>query len=210
MSGVPLIAWASQTAIESQEFDAVIVSTDDPSIASIAESHGASAPFIRPKDLADDFASTAAVMAHAIFEMQHRGFDGPLACCIYPAAVFVDPADISAARGLLAKTHCDYVSTVVRYAHPIQRALDLAADSEITVLDPPSAAMRTQDLPPRWHDAGQFYWGRVSAWSSQSFVLASSVGYELRASQVQDIDSEEDWLRAERLHAERLARHGTA
>lgn len=143
-------------------------------------------------------------MSHAMSEMQQRGFAGKLACCLYPAAIFVDPADISAARRLLDHSRRSYVATVVRFAHPIQRALTLDAGGELTLLDPAAAARRTQELPPRWHDAGQFYWGRVPAWSRESFVLGDAMGYELRASQVQDIDSEEDWLRAQRLHAERL------
>ena len=74
----------------------------------------------------------------------------------------------------------------------------------VTAVDPLGAAQRTQDLPPRWHDAGQFYWGRTRAWLKQIPVLPNAVGYELNAYEVQDIDDEVDWQRAQFIHAMRL------
>ena len=64
--GQPLIAYSIKAAIDSQCFDKVIVSTDDAEIAEVAKSFGASVPFMRPDELADDYASTIPVVKHAI------------------------------------------------------------------------------------------------------------------------------------------------
>ena len=208
MSGRPLIEWAIDLALESALFDEVVVSTDDPQIAEIALAAGASVPFERPAELSNDTASTGAVVAHAVSEMQGRGFTGEYVCCVYPASIFVSASDLADARDLLEDSDRDYAATLVRYQHPIQRALDIDSHHRVTAVDPLGAAQRTQDLPPRWHDAGQFYWGRTRAWLKQIPVLPNAVGYELNASEVQDIDDEVDWDRAQNIHTRLMhARH---
>lgn len=204
MSGRPLLAWAIDLALESALFRDVVVSTDDREIAEIAQAAGASVPFERPAELSNDTASTTSVVAHAVAEMQSRGFAGSLVCCIYPAAIFVSAADLAASRALLDSSDRDYAVTLVRYQHPIQRALDLDAAHRVTIIDPAGGAQRTQDLPTRWHDAGQFYWGRAHAWQAHTPIFPNSVGYELLASEVQDIDDEVDWQLAQVIHTLRL------
>lgn len=205
LSGRPLIAWAIDAALDSGLFVQVVVSTDDEEIAAISRECGAAVPFVRPAELATDTASTAAVMAHAVRLLGDEGLEFDLACCIYPAAAFITKVDLAEARALLEASDRDYCATLVRYQHPIQRALELAADATVTLLDPLGAAQRTQDLPPRWHDAGQFYWGRRQSWLDGRAILANAVGYELNAGAVQDIDSESDWARAQLLHSLLLA-----
>lgn len=207
MSGKPLIAWAIEAALQSGAFDQVVVSTDDDEIARIATQSGATVPFKRPNRLSDDYAATTPVLAHAISELRRLGYDYEMVCCIYPSAVFIEPSDYVKARTLLnATANRDFVVTIARYMYPVQRALNLHDDSTIDFVDPAHAETRTQDLPDRWHDAGQFYWGRSEAWLSSPQVLNHAVGYPLRSVQVQDIDTLEDWERAAQLHALRLQR----
>jgi len=205
LSGRPLITWAIEAALQSGQFEQVIVSTDDEQIAEIALQSGAAVPFMRPAELASDAASTVSVMAHAVTQMQAAGFVGALACCIYPASVFVSPSDFSQARAMLERSDRAYAATIVAYPHPIQRAFDLGPAGQIQLLDPAGATQRTQDLPQRWHDAGQFYWGRVDAWCAELPILPNAVGYELTQNQVQDIDTEDDWHRAQVIHSMRTA-----
>lgn len=206
MNGRPLIAWAIGTALASGEFSDVVVSTDDDEIAEIARALGASVPFVRPAELSDDTASTVSVVAHAVGHLHDQGLEFGLVCCIYPAAILITADDLRGAREALLDSSHDYASTVVRFGHPIQRALDLDADGSVRFIDPEAAAQRTQDLPPRWHDGGQFYWGRAEAWRGATPILPNSVGYELPSHRAVDIDTEDDWLRAERLQAVALGR----
>ncbi len=66
MAGKPLIAWSIEQAIASSIVDRVIVSTDCGEIADIAKSFGAEVPFIRPKHLATDTASTESCLLHTV------------------------------------------------------------------------------------------------------------------------------------------------
>jgi N-acylneuraminate cytidylyltransferase len=199
-SGQPLIAWPIRMCLESGLFSRVVVSTDDDEIAAIAQSHGAELPFRRPDALADDHASTVAVMAHAVQALREESPQLEFACCVYPACALLGPADLAAAlAGLVAEPRADFSAVVSTYSHPIQRALEVH-EGRLRPVDPESAAMRTQDLPARWHDDGQFYWGRTEAWLQQRPILANAVPYEVDASRVCDIDTEDDWKRAELLH----------
>lgn len=207
MSGKPLISWAIGVAIESGVFDQVVVSTDDHEIAEVAVSYGATVPFIRPNDLSGDHATTTPVIAHAVTELARQGRQADQVCCIYPAAIFVSPLDYIKSRALLAQSRQQaIVTSIVRYPHPIQRALVLDPDGTVDFIDPAHVQTRTQDLPDRWHDAGQFYWGRSETWVASNPTLRGALGYPLRSSQVVDIDTEEDWERAQHLHSGHLQR----
>ncbi len=201
LSGRPLLWWSVQLCLESGAFDEVIVSTDDDEIAGIARAAGASTPFMRPESLANDVAPTVDVIAHAVEWLDAAGRTVDLACCVYPASVFLGPEDLVRSRDLLVGTpHASYVATVTRYAHPVQRAMSMADNGRLAFVEPEYAAFRTQDLEERWHDAGQFYWGRAQAWRDRLPILPNAVGYVVDAARVCDIDTEEDWRRAEVLH----------
>ena len=203
MSGRPLIDWTIETALTSGAFTEVIVSTDDLEIAQIAESAGASVPFIRPDELANDTVTTGAVMAHAVEFMTNAGFTGEDVCCLYPSAIFVTAGDLNRARERLGTPPegSQYVMTVVEYPHAIQRALRITEDEMATPVSPEFALKRTQDLDRRFHDAGQFYWGKADAWRQLRPVLDSVKAYVLPQGSVVDIDTEDDWLLAEWIHA---------
>ncbi len=203
LSGRPLLAWTVDLALASGLFEHVIVSTDDSEVADVARAAGALVPFLRDADLATDTAATVDVIADAVRRMRGRGFDGDIACCLYPAAVLVDADDLRGSLALLDSAGTDYVAAVMRFAHPIQRAMILSADGRLAQVDPVSAMQRTQDLEPRWHDAGQFYWGRVEAWLAATPILSHAAGYELAPTHAVDIDNETDWQLAELLHRAR-------
>ena len=201
LSGRPLLWWSVRLCLDSGAFDDVIVSTDDPEIADIATRAGASVPFVRPADLADDFTPTVDVIAHAIEWLEAAGRSLELACCVYPASVFLAPDDLRRSRDLLIATPgASYVATVMRFPHPIQRAMTMSDDGSLAFVQPEFAGHRSQDLEERWHDAGQFYWGRAQAWRDRLPILPNSVGYPVDSSRVCDIDTEDDWRRAESLH----------
>lgn len=201
MSGRPLISWTISAAKRSCAFDHVVVSTDDEEIAEIAERDGAWVPFVRPDELSDDHAGTLPVIAHAIDELKVRGIDFEATCCIYPAALAVGPREIVSAKLLLADhPAANFVTTVTKYPAPVQEALQMERDGALRYVTPGELRPRTQDYAPRWYDAGQLYWGTNTAWLSADSMLDGCIGYELPTWRVQDIDTEEDWERAEIIH----------
>lgn len=201
--GRPMIAHSIQAALESGLFARVVVSTDDGEIAEVARSWGAEVPFVRPATLADDHAGTVEVIQHAVAALREQGEDFAYACCLYATAPFVTPADL--ARGLeILEGHPDkdYAFTVTDYASPVQRALRLRPDGGVESLYPEFYETRSQDLEPAFHDAGQFYWGRTEAWAQGAPLHAPhSLPIRLPRHRVQDIDTAEDWRRAEVMFA---------
>ncbi|MAA74152.1 MAG: pseudaminic acid cytidylyltransferase [Salinisphaeraceae bacterium] len=197
--GKPIIVWVIELAKQSELFDRVIVSTDDVEIAEVAASAGADVPFIRPASLANDHAATVPVIAHAIQWMNDNATTPTEVCCLYPTAALIRQGDLHTAKRLLADSEdANYVVPVTRFPYPIQRALQINRHGRAELLHPVTFSARTQDLQTAYHDAGQFYWGRASAWAQESSVFGDkSVALELPRSRVVDIDDEEDWVIAE-------------
>jgi pseudaminic acid cytidylyltransferase len=196
--GQPMIAWSIAAARDSGLFDAIVVSTDDAEIAEVARAHGATVPFVRPAALSDGHTGTAAVVAHAIRWHQAQGLAPDPVCCLYATAPFVQPADLQQGLRLLDDPQVDYAVAITSYAFPIQRALRRLDGGGIGLFEPAHAFTRSQDLEEAFHDAGQFYWGRAQAWlEDRPDYSPDSRPVLLPRHRVQDIDTPEDWLRAE-------------
>ena len=197
--GVPMIVRSIRTALDSGLFEQVVVSTDDAEIAELALAHGAQVPFLRPAELADDFTGTAAVIVHAL--QQLPAFD--YACCVYATAPLLQARFLRQGFELLQQ-HPDkaFAFSVCSFGFPVQRALTLDGQGALTALYPEFRNTRSQDLPEAFQDAGQFYWGRSEAWLRGDVLYSpASLPVLLPRHLVQDIDTLEDWKRAEYLYA---------
>lgn len=199
--GRPMIAHAIDVARRSQLFDRIVVSTDDEEIAQVAVASGAEVPFRRPAHLADDHTPTVPVIAHGIEACRQLGWDPQQVCCIYPAVPLLQPQDLQSAHHALEAGTAAYAFAVVAFESPIQRALRRAADGAVQPFHPEYANTRTQDLEPAFFDAGQFYWGRCAAWLSGLTIHLNAVTCVLPSWRAVDIDTPDDWERAERLYA---------
>ncbi len=197
--GVPMIVRSIRTALDSGLFDQVVVSTDDAEIADVARAHGAQVPFMRPAQLADDFTGTAAVMVHALQQLPR--FDH--ACCVYATAPLLQVRYLREGFELLQR-HPDksFAFSVCDFGFPVQRALTLDGQGALRALYPEFRDTRSQDLPEAFQDAGQFYWGRREAWLRGDVLYSpASLPVILPRYLVQDIDTPQDWKRAEYLYA---------
>lgn len=196
--GKPMIGWSIEAAVQSGCFDCVVVSTDDTEIADVARQCGAEVPFMRPAHLSDDHTGTIPVIAHAIEWFIGRGSDIRKACCLYATAPFVRAQDLQAGLVELETQACDYAFSMTSYAFPIQRALQLTTAGRVRMFYPEHFNTRSQDLQEAYHDAGQFYWGSADAWLANRPIFSeNSVPVLLPRHRVQDIDTQEDWERAE-------------
>jgi len=199
--GKPMIAWSIELAKASGLFDHIIVSTDDKEIADVAKQWGAEVPFSRPAELSNDFAGTTEVIAHATQWAIDQGFEIDAVCCIYATAPFIEPDDLK--HGFMALTSGEwaYAFTVTDFAAPIFRSFKQTAEGGIEMFFPEYFLSRSQDLPTALHDAGQFYWGKPSAWLECKRIFeCHSVPVIIPRWRVQDIDTPDDWTRAELLH----------
>ncbi|GAB3799788.1 pseudaminic acid cytidylyltransferase [Spirosoma humi] len=195
--GKPILAYGIDAALQSGLFDDVMVSTDDDEIADIARQYGASVPFLRNAQTADDHSTTADVLTEVLLQYAQQGKTFDYACCLYPTAPFVTPTLLQQAFATLTEKQFDTVYPVQPFSFPIQRAVFLR-DSNVQWYQPEYALTRSQDLEPAYHDAGQFYFFRVASFQEkQRLITNNSGGLVISELQAQDIDSEADWQLAE-------------
>jgi len=193
LNGKPLIAYSIETAIETNLFDRIIVSTDDLEIAAVAKEWGAETPFMRPDDLADHFTGTTPVMQHALRTLINQQSKIEKACLIYATCPLLRASDILDGYQALKKTPLSFAATT--YDFPVQRAL-CKRGGKLQPMYPDYIGKRSQDLEEAIHDAGQFYWGHVEQWlSNPNFFSGMATPIMLARHRIQDLDTEEDWQR---------------
>ncbi|MCH5274568.1 MAG: pseudaminic acid cytidylyltransferase [Lachnospiraceae bacterium] len=195
--GKPIILYSIQAALSSGIFDEVMVSTDDEEIAELAKAAGASVPFLRSEEAANDHATTADVLWEVFSTYREQGRNFDYACCIYPTAPFVSGEKLRKAMTMLQEAEADSLLPVVRFSFPPQRSVVLR-DGFLSFRWPEHMNSRSQDLEPFYHDAGQFYCMKVSSFLEQKrLVMDKTIPFELPELEVQDIDTLQDWEIAE-------------
>ena len=196
--GKPIIAWSIEAAINAGCFERVIVSTDDNQIAEIARNFGADVPFKRSEKLADDYVGTIPVIRNALLWCNIHNIHPKFICCAYATAPFIRSDDILKGLQLLISEDCDYAFSATSFPFPIQRAFRITDNNRAQMFQPEHFDTRSQDLEEAYHDAAQFYWGTAAAWlDERAFFATNSVPVILPRHRVQDMDTLEDWTRAE-------------
>jgi pseudaminic acid cytidylyltransferase len=198
--GNPIISYSIQCAINSGLFDEVMVSTDDSEIAEISIKYGATVPFLRSEVNSDDYSGTGDAVYEVLKRYSDTGINFSVACCLYPTAPFVSIERIKQAFTVLKMSTCDLVFPVAKFRPAIFRAYRMLDDLSIELSFPEYERFRSQDLPDSYYDAGQFY-----LFNTQNFFKLKNkniFGIHKRAivldeSEVQDIDTLEDWHLAE-------------
>ena len=206
--GKPIIAYSIETALQSGCFSEVMVSTDDPAIAEVARQYGASVPRLRSARSSDDHATISDVMLEVLadYDAAQRSFD--YFCCLFATAPFVRPAQLRSALEQLRGGDFATLVSVQQYHFPILRSLRLDAAGHLQLNWPEHAKTRSQDLPPAYHDAGQFYWARTADYRHEKRFYSSRAGhFLLQDFEAHDIDTPEDWRMAE-LKYQILQQHG--
>lgn len=197
-AGKPMIAHSIECALRCGAFDRVIVSTDDEEIAETARHFGAEAPFKRPIELSNDHAGTTEVVAHTIDWLKAQNAPPSAVCCIYATAPFVRGEDLLQGLELLKAGHWRYVFAATTFAFPIFRSFRMNAAGGLEMFYPEHFTTRSQDLPEALHDAGQFYWGQPQAWVGRDRIFDHhSTTIMIPRWRAQDIDTPEDWERAQ-------------
>lgn len=195
--GTPIIAYSVKAALNSGCFDEVMVSTDDAEIAAVAEKYGAKIPFTRSAATSDDHATTVEVIWEVLKEYQKNGKSFDYCCCLYPTAPFVTAEKLQKAFELLKNTGAESVLPVTAFSFPILRSFKIENDL-LKMNWPEYMNSRSQDLPPSYHDSGQFYFLKTSTvFEKKKLFTDLTFPIIVPESEVQDIDNEEDWKIAE-------------
>lgn len=197
-AGKPIIAYSIESAKESKLFNRIVVSTDSQEIAKVAERFGAEIPFLRPAELADDHTGVNEVVLHALNYLLEDGENIDFVCCIYATAPFIRPEYIKRGYDLLLKKGVTSTLAVTSFSYPIKRALKINELGKIELFWPNFFESRSQDIDDAFHDAGQFCWAYTKLFLKEKRLLTQdSFPLILPRYLVQDIDTLEDWKRAE-------------
>ena len=195
--GKPIIAYSIEAALQSSLFDEVMVSTDDKEIAQIAKQYGASVPFYRSAETANDYATTVDVLLEVIETYKQRGMVFDTICCLYSTAPFVTSDRLKEAYSKLSD-NVDACFTMVEYSYPIQRSLRINEAGMVEMKYPEHLKSRTQDLEKIYHDAGQFYFVKIKSLIEEKTVWCKRTApLVLSELEVQDLDTITDWQLAE-------------
>lgn len=199
--GKPVIAYAIEAALNSGVFSKVIISTDDTEIADIAVQYGAECLYMRSSELANDTATTDAVFINDIKTIRAQGFEFNHACCIYGTSVFLKSEYLKQAYDMFDKD-TQTVMSITEYDFSIFRAFLERDDGTIALREPQHRHTRSQDLSTAYHDAAQFYFVNVEKYlkSCQLFADANVRGVKIPNSSLVDIDTPDDWIRAEKYY----------
>jgi pseudaminic acid cytidylyltransferase len=198
--GRPLIAYSIKNAASSGLFDRIVVSTDDDEVARVSAQHGAEVPFRRPASLADDYATTSDVMAHAVSWLRESDSAPTAVCCIYPTAPLMRLDDLRIGLELFSTGQWQYVFSAAAFPYSIFRSLRAETGGGIAMVFPEHLHTRSQDLPEVLHDAGQFYWGRPDAWGKIPVFASTSTVVRIPHWLALDLDTPEDWERLQLTH----------
>ena len=199
--GKPIIAYSIQAAIRSNLFDRVVISTDSDEISKIAHTFGGETPFIRPDNLSDDYSGTHEVIGHAVKSLEDDGCKLDYVCCIYPTAPLIQIEDIKKGFQLVKNGQYRSVMAATSYSYPVHRSFEVLSSGGLKMIFPEHYKTRSQDLPEIYHDAGQFYWAKPEVWKDKPSSYNETNGVvKLPNFRVQDIDTIEDWQRAENIY----------
>ena len=198
--GKPLIAYSIQVALESKLFDKIIVSTDDEEIANVAKNYGAEVPFIRPKELSDDFTGTGDVVKHTLDWLEENGETFKFVCTIYATAPLLLSDYLIEGYEKLKNSDAINTFSATSMPFPIQRTFKVNDEGRCEMFTPEHYTARSQDLEEAYQDAGQFYWTKVDQTSDEIMFGKDSIPIILPRYLVQDIDTMEDWVRAELMY----------
>lgn len=196
--GRPIIAYSIEAALGTGLFEEVMVSTDDTEIAEIARQEGASVPFLRSTENANDYATLADVLVEVVNVYKERGNEFDLICCLLPTAPLISSEDVRSAYDQLVMSTFDSICPVVAFSYPILRSLSIDEKGNLNMNWPEYRFSRSQDLRPAYHDSGTFYWIKASSLLKDKKMLSENgTAIVLDEFRVQDIDTDTDWALAE-------------
>jgi CMP-N-acetylneuraminic acid synthetase len=203
LGGKPLLQYTAETARAARLLSRVVLSTDDEEIAEIGRTCKLDVPFMRPPELAADATPSLLVVKHALEWLGSRGEVFDAVCLLQPTHPFRQAGDIDACIALLAESGADSVVTVlpVPPEHNPHWVFFRSPDGTLRLSTGESTPIpRRQDLPPAFHREGSVYVTRRDVVVKGGSLLGDRVvGYPMDPGKSVNIDTQDDWARAERL-----------
>lgn len=203
LGGKPLLQYTAEAALKCRRLSRTILSTDDEEIAEVGVRIGLEVPFKRPDELARDDTPMLDVVQHALGWVETHGDRFDAVCLLQPTNPFRRSVHIDACIELLEESLADSVVTILAvppehnphwvYFRDPDGLLRLSTGEQTPL-------PRRQDLPVAFHREGSVYVARRTVVMEDNSLYGERlVGYPLNPAQSVNIDTAEDWARAERL-----------
>ncbi|MDR2145847.1 MAG: pseudaminic acid cytidylyltransferase [Tannerella sp.] len=195
--GKPMLSYAIGACKNAGIFSEIMVSTDSDEIAEVALNNGANVPFMRSSQTADDFAATFDVLEEVVCNYKNAGREFDYICCVYPCVPFLSGQTLQDAYNQLIASDNDALQPVCKYPVPIEWAMKIE-NGLLVPNDRNAQLIRSQDLAPKFFDAGMFYMIRsIAFFREKTLIPAKTMAYIMDEREVQDIDTIDDWKLAE-------------
>jgi len=204
LAGKPLIAWTAEAALRATRLARIVLTTDDQEIAEVGRRYGLEVPFMRPPELALDSTPSLPVLQHAVATLEAAGDRYEAICLLQPTNPLRRPETIDACIELLESTGSDSVFTVlpVPAEYNPHWVFFRSPNGALTTAMPGPLIPRRQELPPAFHREGQVYVTRRDVLMNENSLYGTRLcGFPIDASWTANIDTPEDWARAEALLA---------
>jgi N-acylneuraminate cytidylyltransferase len=201
LGGRSTLERAIDAAVESELFTRVVVSTDDPAIASLAERCGADVPFLRDASLADDVTPVSKVTVDALERVDPDGTRYGYVAQLMANCPLRTAADVRASHACFVASAAPAQLSVAPFGwqNPWW-AMMLAPDGALRPLFPRRATQRGQDLPPLFAVTGAVWWADAAVLRRErTFHVPGRTGWEMPWERAIDIDTADDWQLAELL-----------
>ncbi len=198
--GKPLIAYSIQAALQSRTLNKIIVSTDNETIAHISKKYGAEVPFLRPKHLATDTATSLSVLQHAVsYLAEKEGYLADIIVCLQPTSPLRSAGDIDQAVTLCMNTGADSVVSLCKVEHHpywMKKVVEGRVYPLMEVDD--EEYPRRQDLSPAYQLNGAIYVTRKKILMEEERVLGEhTLAHIMSQERSIDIDTPIDLKLAE-------------
>jgi len=202
LAGKPLIAYTIEQIQNSTLIDRAILSTDDERIAKVAREYGLEVPFMRPAELAQDTSGSLEVVRHALDFLEAQGERYDAVCLLQVTSPYRPAGVIDEAIRIFAKEHPDSLVSVRRVPDEFNPhwTFELEENSRLKIATGEKKIIpRRQDLPPAYHRDGAIYITSVETIRTKDSLLGDDiVAFPIESPELINIDTMEDWKRAER------------
>lgn len=200
LGDIPLLAYSAMAAHRSDLLYKTILSSDDETIINVAKIYYLEIPFIRPKELATDTASSIEVVKHAVEYLEANGEFYDAICLLQPTSPFREKGFIDKAIQKFIQSEADALISVLPVPHefnphwtfePNEKGFLAIATGDKEIIK------RRQDLPKAFFRDGSIYITKTEIIKNGSFYGNSLAYIESNPNLYVNIDTPDDWKKAE-------------
>lgn len=187
----PLMAYTLEACKRSGIFDDIVVSTDSVKYAEIAERFGASVPFLRPKELATDQASSNDVILQVINGLGQLGKEFDCFMLLQPTSPLRNEIHMMESADILLENDADSVVSICKSDSHSYLTVELTEEGRLKALFSDKKQVRRQDIPPKYRINGAIYLALTSYFMKhKSFYEGKTLPYLMSAFDSIDIDDD--------------------